>query len=294
MSISANDVKNLRERTGAGMMDCKKALAETQGNFEEALEYLKKAGLAKAAKKSSRVAAEGLIFSKVSASRAVLAEVNCETDFVTKNEDFIQFGQKLVDVIYNSKAQTLDESLNLAYDNTTVSEKIKSLVAVIGENINLRRTEILTPSAGCQLGSYSHMNGKIVVALEYSGKLADEVVRDICMQIAAMAPQYVDKSQVPQDVLAKEKEIFRAQLQETGKPANVVEQILGGKVDKFAAELSLLQQAFVKDSKKTIAGYLKESDPNAKIVRFVRLAVGEGIEKKEENFAAEVAKMTGS
>ena len=293
MSISANDVKILRESTGAGMMDCKKALTETGGNFDDALEYLKKAGLAKAAKKSSRVAAEGMIFAKVTPERAVLVEVNCETDFVTKNDDFTKFGQKLADVVFASSAKNLAEANAVSMDNATVEDKIKDLVAVIGENINFRRAEIWTPAAGNKLGSYNHMNGKIVVVTEFNGNLSDEVVRDVCMQAAAMSPQFLDKSEVSQDVLDKEKVVYIEQLKEAGKPANAIEGILKGKLDKFAAEMSLLQQVFVKDSKKTVEEYLKGHDANAKIVRFVRLAVGEGVEKKESDFAAEVAKIAG-
>ncbi len=293
MTISATDVKNLRERTGAGMMDCKKALTETAGNFDDAIEFLKKAGLAKAAKKSSRVAAEGMIFAKITPEKAVLVEVNCETDFVTKNDDFVNFGQKLAEVVYASSAQNLAEANQVLFDGVTVEEKTKSLIAVIGENINFRRTEIWQAKAGQKLGSYNHMNGKIVVITEFSGDLSDDVVRDVCMQVAAMAPQYLDKSEVPQDVLDKEKKIYVEQLQESGKPANAIEGILKGKLDKFAGEMSLLQQVFVKDSKKTVAQYIQDNSANAKIVRFARLAVGEGIEKKEEDFASEVAKIAG-
>lgn len=293
MTISASDVKNLRERTGAGMMDCKKALTETNGDFDEAIEFLKKAGLAKAAKKSSRVASEGMIFTKITPEKAVLVEVNCETDFVTKNDDFVNFGQKLAEVVYASSAQNLAEAQQVLFDTVTVEEKIKALIAVIGENINFRRAEIWQAQAGQKLGSYNHMNGKIIVVTEYTGDLSQDVVRDVCMQIAAMAPQYLDKSQVPQDVLDKEKKIYVEQLQESGKPANAIEGILKGKLDKFAGEMSLLQQVFVKDSKKTVAQYIQDNSASAKIVRFVRLAVGEGVEKKEEDFASEVAKIAG-
>lgn len=293
MSISAQDVKTLREQTGAGMMDCKKALQETGGDFEKAIDFLKKTGLAKAAKKSSRVAAEGLVFSKVTPEKAVLAEVNCETDFVSKNEDFQKFGEALVNLIHSSDVTDIEGALELSMNAGTVSDKIKSLIAVIGENINFRRMQVIQPTQG-KLGHYIHTGGKIVVVAEATGNLDEGTIKDVCMQVAAMSPQFVDKSQVPQDILEREKKIFKEQLLETGKPEEVVEKILVGKLDKFAGEISLLQQTFVKDSKKTVAQFLKDQDPQATITRFVRMGVGEGVEKREDDFAAEVAKMTGS
>lgn len=296
MTISAQDVKALREQTGAGMMDCKKALQETGGDLEAAVDHLRKAGIAKAAKKSGRIAAEGLVFTKVTADKAVLAEVNCETDFVAKNEDFLNFGNQLAEAIHGSDIQTLEDALKMVCpeSNESVEDKVKALIAKIGENITFRRLVVVTPKNSGKIGHYIHMNGKIVVTCETTGNLSDEVIRDVCMQIAAMSPQYVDKADVPESVLVKEKEIFREQLKESGKPDNVIDKILEGKVQKFAGEISLLQQAFVKDSKKTIQAYLKDNDPSATVVQFERVAVGEGVQKKEEDFAAEVAKMTGS
>lgn len=293
MTISANDVKNLRERTGAGMMDCKKALAEVNGDFDKAVENLKKHGLAKALKKGDRIAAEGLIFTKIAGSEAIMLELNCETDFVAKNDDFLNLGQKLVDVILAKKPASVEEAMNLSLDKETVNEKINSLIAVIGEKISLRRFEILSASNG-KVVLYNHQGGKIAVLIAVSGeKVTDDVARDLAMQVAAMAPRYVDKSEVGPDVLAAEKKIFLEQLKSSGKPAEILEKIVMGKLDRFASEMSLMQQVFVKDpaGKKTIAQYLKEADPQAKVLKFARFAVGEGIEKKKEDFAEEVAKM---
>lgn len=294
MAISAQDVKNLREKTGAGMMDCKKALEETGGDFEKAVDFLKKQGLAKAMKKGSRVAAEGLVFAKITDQKAALVELNCETDFVAKNDDFQKAGEDLVNLIYETTPASLEEALQLKLGDQSVEEKINSLVAVIGEKITLRRFQVVNAKEGGKLGGYIHMGGKIVVVAEVKGdKISDETIRDVGMQIAAMSPKYVDKSEVSQELLNKEKEVFLEQMKDSGKPAEILEKIVGGKLDKFAAEISLNQQIFVKEpsGKKTVEKYLKEIDPAAKVIQFQRFAVGEGIEKKQESFADEVAKM---
>lgn len=293
MAITAQDVKNLREKTGAGMMDCKKALEEMGGDFEKAIDQLKKQGLAKAGKKGDRIAAEGLVFSKITPEAAVLVELNCETDFVAKNDDFLKTGAALADLCYANKPAMLEDVLKLKIDGVTVEEKINSLVAVIGEKITLRRFKLVTPQKGGRIGGYVHMNGKIVVAAEVTGNVADEAIKDVCMQAAAMNPRYVDKSQVEASVLEREKAVFLDQLKESGKPVAMLEKIVQGKLDKYASEISLLQQVFVKDpsGKKTVAQFLKEFDPVSVVVHFERYAAGEGIEKRQENFADEVAKM---
>jgi elongation factor Ts len=294
MSITASDVKNLREKTGAGMMDCKKALMETGGDFEQAIDYLKKQGLAKAGKKGDRIAAEGLVFAKIAPERAVMVELNCETDFVAKNEDFLKAGAALADLFCKSNPASLEDALQLTIDGVSVEEKVNSLVAVIGEKITLRRFKTVTPKSGGRVGGYIHMGGKIVVLSEVTGaNVTDEAIKDVSMQVAAMNPKYVDKSQVSQDEVQREKAIFVEQLKSEGKPAEILEKILQGKLDKFASEISLMQQVFVKDpsGKKTVAQFLKDLDPQSKVVQFERFAVGEGIEKRQENFAEEVAKM---
>lgn len=294
MSISAQDVKLLREKTGAGMMDCKKALQDANGNMDEAIEVLRKQGLAKAIKKGDRVAAEGLIFNKIEGSSGILLELNCETDFVAKNDDFIKLGQDLADLILKNKPKTVEEALQLKLDEQTCQEKINAHVAIIGENIQLRRFVILQTKQNGKLGLYVHSGGKICVLMEVTGaNISDEIIRDVCMHVAAMNPQYTDASEVPQDLIDKEKQLQIEQLKDSGKPANMIEKIVEGKIGKFAGEISLMQQVFVKDSsgKKKVSQYLQESDPAAKVVHFARLQVGEGIEKKQEDFAEEVAKM---
>jgi elongation factor Ts len=294
MAITAQDVKTLREKSGAGMMDCKKALDEAGGDFEKAIDILKKQGLAKAGKKGDRIAAEGLVFSKITAERAAMVELNCETDFVAKNEDFLNAGKTLAELFWAKSPASLEDALKLPIEGTTVEELVNGLVAKIGEKISLRRFNILASQQGGRVGGYIHMGGKITVVAEVTGaKTTDDVIKDVCMQAAAMSPKYVDKSEVAVDVLAREKAVFLEQLRESGKPVEMLEKIVQGKLDKFASEISLLQQIFVKDpsGKKTIAQFLKDVDPTAKVVRFERYAVGEGIEKKQENFADEVAKM---
>lgn len=295
MSISAQDVKTLREKTGAGMMDCKKALTETKGNFEAAVDFLKKEGLAKAVKKGGRIAAEGLIFSKVLEKAAVLLELNCETDFVAKNDDFVKLGHKLADLVLSNKPKDCEEVLGLSLDETTVQDAINSNIAVIGERLSLRRFHLFSAKENGLVTLYSHSGGRIAVLVEIAGEnITEEAAKNIAMQIAAMSPEYIDKSQVPQAVLDQEKEIQMEQLKKTGKPQEILEKIIMGKLNKFAGELSLMQQPYVKDmgGKKKVSDYLKEIDKTAKVVQFVRYAVGEGLEKRKEDFAEEVSKMT--
>ena len=294
MAITAQDVKSLREKTGAGMMDCKKALTDAGGNMDEAIDVLKKQGLAKAIKKGDRIAAEGLVFSQKTDSLGVLVELNCETDFVAKNEDFQNLGNNIAKLILKQKPASTEEALGLKMGTATVHEAINENIAKIGEKLSLRRFAVVEATQGGTLGLYCHAGGKIVVMLEITGsKVDDEVIKNIAMQITAMTPQYLDKSEVPQEVLSKEKEIQMAQLKESGKPENILEKIIVGKLDKFAGEMSLLQQAYVKDSsgKTKVSDYLKSIDPTARVIQFTRFAVGEGIEKRKDDFAEEVARM---
>ncbi len=295
MSFSATDVKDLREKTGAGMMDCKKALTETNGDMEGAIEYLKKQGLAKAVKKGDRIAAEGLIFSAVKEGVAALIELNCETDFVSRNDDFLALGQKVADAVLSANATTTEQALALPFEGTTVEQTISASVAKIGEKLTLRRICLVTAQKGGKVVVYNHAGGRICVAVEVTGNVAEENCRDVAMHIAAMSPQYIYATEVPADVIAKERDVQWELLKQSGKPEAMFDKILVGKMDKFASEISLTGQVFVKDpsGKKTVADCLKEWDATAVVAQFTRYAVGEGIEKKKDDFADEVKKMVG-
>ena len=286
MAITAALVKELRERTQAGMMECKKALMETNGDIDAAIEYMRKAGLAKADKKSGRAAAEGVILNKTSedGKAAVLVEVNCETDFVTKSEDFQNFASEVVELAIKNLPDDIDGLLNLKMANgETVADATKSLVAKIGENINVRRYVKVTTSDGV-IGTYLH-GSRIGVISSMQGGDSD-LAKDICMHIAASRPICVSAEEVPAEVIEKEKEIYTAQAAESGKPADIVEKMVMGRINKFLKEVTLLGQPFVKDPDMTIEKLLKNA--NAMVKVFNRLEVGEGVEKKQENFADEV------
>lgn len=286
MAITAAMVKDLRERTGAGMMECKKALVETNGDIEAAIEHMRKSGLAKADKKAGRTAAEGTIVIKTSddGRRAVMVEVNCETDFVTKGDDFQNFANAVADVIMENNPTDLDGLLATPMAaGETVADTLKSLIAKIGENMNVRRFRIID-SEGGTLANYMH-GSRIGVVVDMQGG-SPELARDIAMHIAASRPQAVSEEDISTDVIEKEKEIFTAQAQESGKPAEIIEKMIAGRIKKFLKEITLLGQPFVKDPDQTVEKLLKEA--GASVVRFERLEVGEGIEKKKEDFAAEV------
>jgi len=286
MSISAAMVKELRERTGSGMMECKKALVEANGDMDLAIENMRKAGLAKADKKSGRIAAEGIIGVKVSddAKVVVLVDVNCETDFVAKGDDFVGFVNDIVNALLVADVETEEQlqALVLA-DGVSVEETRRALIAKLGENITVRRFLRYVTTDGGQ-ASYLH-GSKIGVIVELS-KDDGALGKDIAMHIAASKPEYITEDQVSADVIAKEKEIFAAQALESGKPKEIVEKMIGGRIAKFLAEVTLVGQPFIKDDSTTV-GKLLAAKGNA-VVRFARFEVGEGIEKKEENFAEEV------
>jgi elongation factor Ts len=286
MTISATMVKELRERTGSGMMECKKALVETNGDMELAIENMRKAGLAKADKKSGRIAAEGTIGVKVSddAKVVVVVDVNCETDFVAKGDDFNAFVNDITTALLNADVETDEQLLqvNLA-SGVSVDETRRALIAKLGENITVRRFAKFTTTDGGQ-AAYLH-GSKIGVIVELS-KNDPALGKDIAMHVAASKPEYVNADQVSAEVIAKEKEIFAAQALESGKPAAIVEKMIDGRIAKFLAEVTLLGQPFIKDDSLTV-GKLLTSKGNT-VTRFVRFEVGEGIEKKEENFAEEV------
>lgn len=284
--FSASDVKDLRERTNAGMMDCKKALEASNGDMDQAIEWLRKNGMAKAAKKEGRIAAEGITKMVISGNQAIILEVNSETDFVAKNEKFIEFVDKLANTIINSDVDNMDSALALTTSDGTVADMVAAAVAQIGEKISFRRFVRLTKNDNQVFGNYSHMGGRIATLVLLNGK-NEEVAKEVAMHAAAMNPQYVKSSEVPTDVLNKEKEIMREELLKEGKPADRIENILVGKVNKYYSEICLEDQIFIKaENKETVKEYAKSND--CEIVSMVRYEVGEGIEKKQENFAEEV------
>ena len=289
--ISASMVKDLREKTGAGMMDCKKALTETNGDMEKAIEYLREKGITKAAKKSSRIAAEGLVLAYVSEDNKVGAavEVNSETDFVAKNDEFRTFVQALAKQVALNNPVDVEALLNEEYIEEAgkkVSEVLTDKVAKIGENMNIRRFVRFETTDGL-VESYIHGNGKIAVLVNM--KNADtELAKDICMQVAAARPEFLDEASVPAERLAKEMEILKAQAMNEGKPEAIAEKVVQGRIGKFYSEICLVDQEFVKNPDIKISELLKTK--NAEIVEFARIEKGEGLEKKEENFAEEVMK----
>jgi elongation factor Ts len=288
MAITAALVKELRERTGAGMMECKKALVETDGDIEAAIENMRKSGQAKAAKKAGRIAAEGVIVLSFSddSSKAAMVEVNCETDFVGKDDNFTSFADAVADRVLAGGADdvaTLMEQPLHEGEETTVNQAREALVSKLGENMNVRRFSRFEATSG-KLVSYRH-GVRIGVVLELAGG-DDELGKDLAMHIAATNPVCLSEDQMPQELLDKEREIVTAQAKESGKPDNIIEKMVDGRMRKFLAENTLLGQAFVKDQDTTVAKLLKSRDAN--LVQFQRFEVGEGIEKKQENFAEEV------
>ncbi len=282
MQITASLVKELRERTGAGMMDCKKALQEANGDIEVAIEEMRKSGAAKAAKKAGRIAAEGVITIKQEGQDVTILETNCETDFVAKDDNFLSFTNSVIDVISSQNPDDVDALMPLSLGDHSVEEAIQQLVAKIGEKISIRRFEKRT--AAGQIGTYSH-GSRIGVIVELEGGNVD-LAKDLAMHIAASKPVCVSEDQVSQDVLDKEKEIFSAQAAESGKPADIIEKMVSGRIKKYLKEITLLGQPFVKDPDQTVEALLKAA--NASVISFTRFEVGEGIEKKVDNFAEEV------
>lgn len=305
MAFTAKDVQVLREQTGAGMMDCKKALTEADGNFEKAIEYLREKGLAAAAKKAGRIAAEGAVYSYVCDKCHVgaIVEINSETDFVAKNDEFQKFEADVCNTIIIKNPADLDALSACEYPGSTltVGDMQKEKVLTIGENIQIRRFARYDDST--MNVAYIHMGGRIgvLVGLEVSENLrGNETIKalgkDICMQIAAMRPQWLNKDEVPADIIEKEKEILLAQTMNEGKPAAVAEKIVAGRIGKFYEENCLVNQAFVKENKLSVEKYAdkvaSELGGTVKVAKFTRFEKGEGLEKKEDNFAEEVAKMT--
>lgn len=284
--ITASLVKELRERTGAGMMDCKKALTQTDGDIEAAIDYLRENGIAKAAKKADRIAAEGLSYIEVKGNKAVILEINSETDFVAKNEKFVALVKNVAEAILAAEPATLEEALQVEAQGGTVEAVINEGIATIGEKLSLRRFEVVTKSDADAFGAYSHMGGRIGVLTLVEGSTDEEAAKDVAMHIAALAPKYLDESEVPADVLEHEKKVLTEQALNEGKPANIVEKMIVGRINKFLEEITVVKQKFVKDDSFTVEKFV--ASKGGKLAKFVRYEVGEGIEKKEDNFAEEV------
>ena len=283
--IKASDVKELREKTGAGMLDCKKALEATEGDMEKAIDWLREKGIAKAAKKESRIAAEGLCQIKIDGNKAVILEVNSETDFVAKNEEFTNFVDYLADEILKNNAKSVEEVLEIKDGAETINDKLVALVAKIGEKISFRRFTVITKNDDECFGTYKHLGGKIGVVVVVKG--ADEAVaKDVAMQGAAMNPVGLRRADVPAEMIERETHVIKEQVMAEGKPEAIAEKMAIGRLNKFYKEICLEEQAFIKDSSLSVLDYVKNN--NGEIVSMVRFAVGEGIEKREENFADEV------
>ncbi len=289
MAVTAAMVKELREKTGAGMMDCKKALTETNGDMEKAIEYLREKGLAKAAKKADRVAAEGLTNVAVSGNTAVILEMNCETDFVAKNELFQNFVAETAQFLLKHRPKSVEEALALKIEgDETFEVRLHGMISKIGENIRLRRFEIVEKGDNDAFGAYIHMGGSISVLTLLENTTNEELAKDVAMHIAALNPSYISRQDVSQEVLDKEREILKQQALNEGKPEHIVEKMVEGRLGKFYQEVCLLEQEFVKNPDLTVAKLLEQEGKDVAVKSFIRFQLGEGVEKKESNFAEEV------
>ncbi|WP_164668968.1 translation elongation factor Ts [Virgibacillus doumboii] len=288
MAITAQMVKDLREKTGAGMMDCKKALQETDGDIEKAIDFLREKGMAKAAKKADRIAAEGSTYIEVDNNSAVLLEVNCETDFVTKNDQFKQLLAELGKHLVKQQPETVEEALqqNLHGDGDKVENYINSIVAKIGEKISLRRFTVVNKTDNDAFGAYLHMGGSIGVLSLIEGTTDESVAKDIAMHVAAVNPRYVSRDEVAEEEVSRERDVLKTQALNEGKPEHIVEKMVEGRLGKYFEEICLLEQNFVKDPDQKVKKYVAAK--GAAVKSFTRYEVGEGMEKREENFADEV------
>jgi len=287
MAITAQMVKELREKTGAGMMDCKKALTETNGDMEKAIDWLREKGIAKAAKKADRIAAEGTTLIEIDGNTAVILEVNSETDFVAKNEGFKALVKELAAHLLKHKPATVEEVLQQKMENgATVEEHINAAIAKIGEKITLRRFEIVEKADNAAFGAYLHMGGRIGVLTLLEGTTNQDVAKDVAMHIAAINPKYVSRDQVSEEEIAREREVLKQQALNEGKPENIVAKMVEGRINKFFEEICLLEQSFVKNPDVKVRQYVESN--GATVKSFVRYEVGEGIEKRQDNFAEEV------
>ncbi len=285
MEVTASMVKDLREQTGAGMMDCKKALSETNGNMEEAVNWLREKGIAKSAKKESRIAAEGLANIYVNGNKAVIVEVNSETDFVSKNEEFTSMIDTIGNALLNSDVKEIEEAKKINTSEGTIEELIVNKTAKIGEKLSLRRFEIVNKSDDEYFGTYIHMGGKIAALTVVKGS-NENVAKDVAMQAAAMKPLYVFPSDVPGDVLDNERNVLKEQAMNEGKPSDIAEKMVEGRIKKFYKEICLAEQAFIKDGDLSVEKYVANN--GGEIVKMIRYEVGEGMEKRCDNFAEEV------
>ena len=285
--VTAELVKELRDKTGAGMMDCKKALTETNGNIEEAVDWLREKGISKAEKKQSRIAAEGLANIFIKDNKAVILEVNSETDFVSKNDEFKEMVENIGNAILDSDVTTVEDALSLTVEGSSVSDYIVAKTAKIGEKLSFRRFEVVNKNDDEVFGSYLHMGGKIATLTVVKGKSV-EIAKDVAMQVAAMKPKYVFESDVPEADIEAEKKVLKEQAMNEGKSADIAEKMVEGRMKKFYKEQCLVDQAFIKDDSVDVQTYLKNN--NAELVSVVRYEVGEGMEHREENFAEEVMK----
>ncbi len=283
--MKASDIKELRDRTGAGMLDCKKALEETNGEMEKAIDWLREKGISKAAKKESRIAAEGICEIQVDGNVAVMVEVNSETDFVAKNKEFTDFVDHLTTEILKNEVETVEDALKIEEEGETISSKLVALVAKIGEKISFRRFVRIQKQENEFFGAYTHMGGKIgtLVVLEGGN---EEVAKDVAMHAAAMNPTCIDRASVPEELVERESAVIKEQVMNEGKPKEIAEKMVVGRLNKFYKEICLEEQEFIKDSSMNVGTYVKNN--HGKIKAMYRYQVGEGIEKKEEDFASEV------
>ena len=283
--VTAQLVKELRDATNLGILDCKKALEATNGNIDAAIDWLREKGIAKAAKKESRIAAEGLANIYASGNKAVILEVNSETDFVAQNEDFKKMVANIGEAVLNGDAKTVEEANSLEVNGQTISDYVVAMTAKIGEKLSLRRLEVVTKTDDEAFGSYLHMGGKIAALTVIKGQ-NEEVAKDVAMQAAAMKPEYTFETDVPEERVSKEKEVLKEEAMKEGKPAEIAEKMVAGRLKKFFKEICLVDQEFIKDGDVDVKTYLKNN--NCELVMMIRYEVGEGIEKKVENFAEEV------
>lgn len=283
--MNTNLIKELRDLSGAGLMDCKKALEASNNDIDEAIDYLRKKGISKAAKKADRVAAEGLSTVVIDGNNASIVEVNCETDFVAKNEKFVNLVNKIAELIVKNDVKTMEEAMSLSTEEGTLNDTIVNFTATIGEKISFRRFARLSKTDSQNFGSYIHMGGRIAVLTLLEGA-DEETAKDVSMHAAAMRPSYVKREDVPAEEVERETSVLKEQAMNEGKPAEIAEKMVNGRINKFYKEICLEEQDFVKDSDMTVGAFVKSK--NGSIVNMVRFEVGEGIEKKEENFAEEV------
>ncbi len=286
MAVTAQMVKELREKTGAGMLDCKKALEQNDGDIDKAIDFLREKGMASAAKKAGRIAAEGLCSVVVDGNNAVIFELNSETDFVAKNKQFLDLIDAVGNGILTSGATNTEEALAATVDGKTIELMLIDATATIGEKISLRRVSRVSKEDAQEFGAYKHMGGRIAV-LALLAKQDEEVAKDMAMHIAAQNPKYLNRSEVDQETLEHEKHVLTQQALQEGKPANIVDKMVIGRLNKYLQDICLVDQPFVKDTDQKVSQYLKSHQND--VLSFIRLEVGEGIEKREEDFAAEVA-----